>query len=135
MAILRAERNVFDGYTIDPDALPDDAEAFVNILSHSLRVWREEGGKLVWLEIPAVKSALIPVAIQLGFRFHHTNDDSLMLTLPLGPNAFIPKYATHYIGAGGVVFNDAHELLVICEKAHSRHRPHYYKLPGGALLP
>ena len=57
-----------------------------------------------------------------------------MLTLRLEPDAFIPNFATHYIGAGGVVLNEARELLVICEKAHSHNRPHYYKLPGGALI-
>ena len=87
------------------------------------------------MEIPAAKAQLIAPALQLGFQFHHTEGNNLMLTYSLDRNAFIPKYATHYIGAGGVVLNDARELLVICEKAHRMHRPRYFKLPGGALLP
>lgn len=58
-----------------------------------------------------------------------------MLTRRLQPGAEIPLYATHYIGAGGLVLNDREELLVICERAHRHRRPHYYKLPGGALRP
>jgi 8-oxo-dGTP pyrophosphatase MutT (NUDIX family) len=45
----------------------------------------------------------------------------------------VPPYASHYIGAGGVVINDRRELLVVWEKAHRRNRRRYYKLPGGAL--
>jgi 8-oxo-dGTP pyrophosphatase MutT (NUDIX family) len=58
-----------------------------------------------------------------------------MLTLRLVPGSFIPPYATHYIGAGGVVLNGGRELLVVTEAIHRKSRPHYYKLPGGALKP
>jgi 8-oxo-dGTP pyrophosphatase MutT (NUDIX family) len=135
LAILKSNRNVFDGFSIDPEDLPETEADFSLMLEDSLSSWQEAGGKLVWLEIPAIKSKLIPTAIQAGFMFHHTEGDSLVLTLRLQPDAFVPKFATHYIGAGGVVLNEKRELLVICERAHSRHRPHYYKLPGGALLP
>ena len=54
------------------------------------------------------------------------------MTLRLQDGAFIPPYATHYIGAGGVVLNDRNELLVVSEK-HRRSEVPYYKLPGGAL--
>jgi ADP-ribose pyrophosphatase YjhB (NUDIX family) len=56
-----------------------------------------------------------------------------MLTYQLQPGAFIPPYATHYIGAGGIVFNEKHELLVVWEKTHRHRQRRYYKLPGGAL--
>jgi 8-oxo-dGTP pyrophosphatase MutT (NUDIX family) len=132
---LKAQRNVFDGYTVDPEDLPEDPDRFIDLLVASIKTWQHEGGKLVWLEIPIAKVELIPAAIQAGFKFHHTSDDTLVLTLCLRSDAIVPKYATHYIGAGGVVLNDARELLVISEQAHRHHRPLYYKLPGGALLP
>ena len=57
-----------------------------------------------------------------------------MLTLRLEEGAFIPAYASHYIGAGGVVLNDKKELLVVSEKYHRMgNQPPRYKLPGGAL--
>ena len=59
----------------------------------------------------------------------------MTLTYRLEPDALIPTYATHYIGAGGVVINDRQELLVVSER-HRRDRSQpYYKLPGGALHP
>ncbi len=135
MTALKAKRNIFDGYSIDSDDLPVDGGEFAALLTASVRSWRQAGGKLVWLEIPIHRSTLIPLAVEAGFNFHHTEGNNLMLTLRLRPDVFVPNFATHYIGAGGVVLNEARELLVICEKAHSKHRPHYYKLPGGALLP
>ena len=68
------------------------------------------------------------------FTFHHSGTDYLVLTKQLESNAFIPEYATHYIGAGGVVINEREELLVVSELHRSSSRP-YYKLPGGALHP
>jgi 8-oxo-dGTP diphosphatase len=135
LTIFDSTRNVFGGYTIEPDNLPDNAVEFSAMLANSIALWKKAGGKLVWLEIPVDKSILIPVAVKAGFYFHHTENNKLMLTLRLQQDAFIPRFATHYIGAGGVVLNSSQELLVICEKVHSVHRPHYYKLPGGALLP
>ncbi len=69
-----------------------------------------------------------------GFGFHHSQDGYLMMTLLLQEGAFVPYYATHYIGAGGVVINARQEILVVCERFRSNSRP-YYKLPGGALHP
>jgi len=56
------------------------------------------------------------------------------LTKRLEEDALIPEYATHYIGAGGVVLNENRELLVVSE-LHRRSESPYYKLPGGALHP
>jgi 8-oxo-dGTP pyrophosphatase MutT (NUDIX family) len=88
----------------------------------------------VWLEIPIENSVLIPVAVEVGFTFHHSGPDYLMLAYQLQEGAFVPPYATHYIGAGGVVLNDRGELLVVWERAHRMSGRKYYKLPGGALL-
>jgi 8-oxo-dGTP pyrophosphatase MutT (NUDIX family) len=90
--------------------------------------------KVVWIEVPLAKAPLIPVAVNAGFVFHHSTTDYLMMTRRLVEDAFVPLYATHYIGAGGVVLNDRDELLVVCERYRGG-RPPYYKLPGGALHP
>ena len=87
----------------------------------------------MWLEIPIDKSALIPVAVEAGFVFHHSKTGYLMLTCQIEADAFVPPYASHYIGAGGVVLNDRRELLVVWERAHRQNGQKYYKLPGGAL--
>jgi 8-oxo-dGTP diphosphatase len=118
---------------VDPEGLPALAEEFRQRLCQSLDSWASQGFKVVWLEVPIDKSDLIAVAVEAGFVFHHSGQDYLMLTYRLEEGAFIPPYATHYIGAGGVVLNDRGELLVVWEKAHRQTGRRYYKLPGGAL--
>jgi 8-oxo-dGTP diphosphatase len=133
MSGLEATTNAFGGVMVDPAALPLDAEAFRQALAEALAEWESEGHKVVWLEVPIGKAVLIPVAVEAGFGFHHSGDDYLMLTRRLVPRAFIPPYASHYIGAGGVVLNERDELLVVWERAHRHRGRRYYKLPGGAL--
>lgn len=133
MNLLKSTANAFGGVVADPQALPVHPEEFRQALDHSLRVWTEEGFKVVWLEIPIDRSDLIPVAVQAGFVFHHSGTGDLMLTRQLVEGAFVPPYASHYIGAGGVVLNKDRELLVVWEKVHQRNHRRYYKLPGGAL--
>jgi 8-oxo-dGTP pyrophosphatase MutT (NUDIX family) len=131
--VLASSTNRFAGVVVDPESLPAQVETFTQRLCHSLDAWTSQGLKVVWLEIPIIKSALIPVAVEAGFVFHHSGQDYLMLTFRLERDAFVPPHATHYIGAGGVVLNERQELLVVWEKAHRMSGRKYYKLPGGAL--
>jgi 8-oxo-dGTP pyrophosphatase MutT (NUDIX family) len=133
MDVLESKENAFRGIVADPAMLPDRPEAFRDRLIYSLRVWAEAGFRVVWLEVPIGKSQLIPIAVEQGFAFHHSGRDYLMMTFQLAEEAFVPPYASHYIGAGGVVLNRKRELLVVWERAHRSHRRRYYKLPGGAL--
>jgi 8-oxo-dGTP pyrophosphatase MutT (NUDIX family) len=133
MQLLKATANQFGGLALETEMLPTDPEEFRQRLDYSLSVWKREGFKLVWLEVPTAKAALIPVAVEAGFAFHHTTEQYLMLTHQLEEHAFIPPYATHYIGAGGVVLNEDRELLVVSEKYRRDTSRPYYKLPGGAL--
>ena len=118
----------------EPDALPEDPEVFRAQLSHSLGAWRGEGYRLVWVEISLPRAALVPVAAAAGFSYHHSGETYVMMTLRLEEAAFIPAYASHYIGAGGVVLSEDQELLVVSEKYQRQQPgPPRYKLPGGAL--
>ena len=56
------------------------------------------------------------------------------MALRLVDGAYVPPYATHYIGAGGLVLKDSDTMLVVAERYGRRGRKHY-KLPGGALHP
>ena len=111
MRAIESTTNRFGGVLARPEALKDDPESFAEQLRHSLAGWKEEDFHVVWLEIPIAKSALIPVAVEQGFSFHHSGEGYLMLTNQLEEGAFIPSYSTHYIGAGGVVINERQELL------------------------
>jgi 8-oxo-dGTP pyrophosphatase MutT (NUDIX family) len=127
--------NQFRGVVVDREQLPDDPGEFGVRLARSLEEWSAAGLQVVWLEVPIKQARLIPIATEAGFSFHHTGDDYLTLTYRIQPEALVPYYATHFIGAGGVVINDRQELLVVVERhRHDLSRP-YYKLPGGALHP
>ncbi len=125
--------NNFGGVIIDPNALPATLEEFQQGLQASLALWGQEDLRLVWLELPIAKAAFIPFAVEQGFIFHHSVAEQATLVYRLRPNAFIPSYASHYIGVGGVVINDKNELLVVCERYHRIDRPRFYKLPGGMV--
>jgi 8-oxo-dGTP pyrophosphatase MutT (NUDIX family) len=134
MDVLPFSPDQFGGVIVESDRLPEDPAEFATLLSGSLETWRAAGSRLVWLGVPIERAALIPVAVQAGFVFHHSNESDLMMTCRLVEDAFVPTHATHYIGVGGVCLNDRQELLVVCEKHRRTSRP-YYKLPGGALQP
>lgn len=123
---------MFGGVTVEPETLPEEPDAFRVQLAYSMEHWRASGVRLVWMDMPIRLAALIPVAVEAGFVFHHSGEDHLMMTCRVIEGAFVPGHATHYIGAGGVVLNERNELLVVCER-HRRTKQPYYKLPGGAL--
>jgi 8-oxo-dGTP pyrophosphatase MutT (NUDIX family) len=135
MQILTHTTNQFRGVHIDHEQLPADPDEFRTQLAHSLQAWAAAGLKVAWLELPVSQARLIPIATEAGFSFHHTDEDTLTLTHRLDPAAFVPAYATHYIGAGGVVLNPRRELLVVTEQHRRDMSRPYYKLPGGALHP
>ncbi|MDA0746498.1 MAG: NUDIX domain-containing protein [bacterium] len=134
MHILDHTVNPFNGVVVNTENLPGDPTIFHKSLAESIQKWQAEAYAVVWLEIPIQLSALISIAVEAGFTFHHSGEKYLMLTLSIQKDAFIPSYATHYIGAGGVVLNKKNELLVVSEK-HRRSNTPSYKLPGGALHP
>ena len=134
MDLLSATADRFHGVDVDPTLLPDEPAAFGRSLRRSLTAWRRAGRRLVWLEVPIERAALIPVATQAGFVFHHSRPRAVMLTRKLRPDAVVPAPATHHIGAGGVVLSSSRELLVVAERYFwTPGQPPRYKLPGGAL--
>lgn len=132
MAVIASELNQFGGRIIDSSSLPNDPESFARLLEESLAEWRTEETKVVWLELPVSLARLVPVAVDAGFVYHHADDRLLELTLTLIPGSYVPPYATHYVGAGGVVLSDSGMLLVVVERYRGRWGRHF-KLPGGAL--
>ena len=133
--LLEARANPFGGMVIAPGELPSDAAEFAVRLKASLAQWTADGIKAAWLEVPIGKSAVIPEAVNQGFIFHHSSEDYLMLTIILQEGAWLPQFATHYIGIGGVVLTPERDLLVVRELYGVAGRPPTLKLPGGALHP
>ena len=134
MNILPHAVNRFNGIEINTEDLPTDVHSFEQGLASSLVKWIQDGRFLVWLHLPIDRAAFIPISTAAGFEFHHTEPNYVLLVRRLQEDALVPGYATHYIGAGGVVINENRELLVVSERHRGSSRP-YYKLPGGALHP
>ena len=132
--ILEATTDFWGGVWPLSNALPAPPE-FGEALKISLTRWKEQELRVAWLKVPLEQAPLIPTAVAAGFRFHHSSEDYLMLTLRLQAGAFVIPYAGHYVGAGGAVLNERRELLVVLELYHAKTRPKAYKLPGGLLEP
>lgn len=135
MQLLKATADRFNGILIETDMLPGSTEEFGERLRYSLDVWTREGFQVVWIDLPLPQAAFVPQVVAAGFLYHHADHDSITMTCQLVEDAFVPPYATHYIGAGGVVLNEQNELLVVSEKHRRDYSRPYYKLPGGALHP
>ena len=133
MSILKSRNDAFGGIILEPSDLPTDTQIFANDLEESINQWQTTDSKLVWLKLMISQSNLIYPAVKSGFNFHHTSDKSLMLVIRLKPKAFIPPFASHYIGIGGVAINSNREILVVREKYVRRGQINQLKLPGGAI--
>ena len=131
-AIFEAKKNLFGGCIVESSALLKEPEIFAANLEYSLKTWKEEGIKVVWLTIPKDMAEFIPLCVASGFVFHHATENSLQMTLALIPDSTVPPYATHYIGAGGVVIDDKRRLLVVSER-YKEMPGRRLKLPGGAV--
>lgn len=129
---LTGGRNRYGDFIIDSESLPASAAEFAVQLGRVLRNWRENY-KVLWLEVPLHATALIPVAVEAGFVFHHAKRESVTLTQAPTPSSFVYPYASHYVGAGGVVIDDRRRLLVVSERFRGDMSRPYYKLPGGLL--
>jgi 8-oxo-dGTP pyrophosphatase MutT (NUDIX family) len=133
MSPLKVAQNPFGGLVIEASDLPAEPAAFQAALESGLSAWKDEKIKVVWMTIQRSQAAFVPIAVEAGFFFHHTDGDALVLTHTLVPGSHIPPFATHYVGAGGVVLRENGDLLVVSEKF--RLLPgRRLKLPGGALI-
>lgn len=122
----------YNGLYVDSSSLPQTADIFSVQLKEIIGMAKDTNRSLIWLDLPITCSNFIPVAVDSGFVFHHTDSDKLTLVYRVQPDSFVPGYATHYIGAGGVVLDEDRNILVIQEK---HHKIRHYKLPGGTLDP
>eukprot|EP01100_Stratorugosa_tubuloviscum_P010598 TRINITY_DN455_c0_g1_i1.p1 TRINITY_DN455_c0_g1~~TRINITY_DN455_c0_g1_i1.p1 ORF type:complete len:280 (+),score=120.50 TRINITY_DN455_c0_g1_i1:61-840(+) len=129
--ILIGETDIYNGITISE--FPEDPETFYTILENSIEIWKQQGKRGVWLKIKPINSNLIEKALKLGFQFHHAVPTHLIMSnwLSNEPNR-LPRYASHYIGAGALIINDNNELLVVKERFAARK---FWKLPGGLADP
>ncbi len=122
----------YGGAIIDTPAVTITTDQFETLIKLTLKKLQEQKLNLAWLQLPTDQANLVEITVRYGFFYHHADAKGLQLVSSLKADAFIPGYATHYIGAGGVVIDDDNRILTIQEKYHTRK---HYKLPGGALDP
>lgn len=133
MNLLAATKNKYEGIYIHSDELPDTIDAFSEGLLVSIKRWKSEGIKVVWLVISSKHTHLIQIAMDYGFEYHHCTASELMMVQRLVANAVLPSFATHTIGVGAVVFSERKEILTIVERRDLISRPSHFKFPGGML--
>eukprot|EP00756_Hemistasia_phaeocysticola_P015594 Hpha_TRINITY_DN15422_c0_g2::TRINITY_DN15422_c0_g2_i1::g.176800::m.176800 len=135
---LKFTKDRYNGRAIDPT--PDQAALappeFAARLSSLLAEWKTQGVRGVWLKLPQSAAALVPVAVEQGFQFHHARPGYLQLTLWLpGGESRLPEYPHHQIGVAGMVLSpDGSRVLAIQEKTGvTAGRKDFWKLPGGLV--
>jgi ADP-ribose pyrophosphatase YjhB (NUDIX family) len=102
-----------------------------------------EGRTAVWVRVDAGAAAaaaaadVIASALGAGFSFHHASGSAATLLKWLRPGpSKVPPFATHTVGVGGVVVDDAGRVLVVQERAAAARAaaggaPAPWKFPGG----
>ena len=105
-ATLKYDNDRYDGVIVKELSLPDTKEEFEQSLKRSMRLWKANGRRGVWLKIPSSKVQYATVAIDFGFVMHHAEKDYLMLTHWLSEEENkLPSNASHQVGVGCVVVN------------------------------
>lgn len=105
-ATLKYENDRYDGVIVKELSLPDTKEEFEQSLKRSMRLWKSNGRRGVWLKIPSSKVQYATIAIDSGFVMHHAEKDYLMLTHWLSEEENkLPSNASHQVGVGCVVVN------------------------------
>lgn len=143
--ILSGRQDNYNGVNITIDS---EIENFEKVMTNSLQYWMKKKKRGVWIYVTSEFSEYIPILLKkFQFKMHHTNEDMLMLTrwLPetynfdpkADPNK-IPKYAQHYVGAGGVTIDFKRNQILLCTERHGR-KPKgmghldFWKVPGGSV--
>ncbi|XP_055824903.1 nudix hydrolase 2-like isoform X1 [Solanum dulcamara] len=113
---------------------PMDPNVFHNMLRSSLRQWKLQGKKGVWITLPIELVNLVETAVKEGFWYHHAEPHYLMLVywIPKTENT-IPENASHRVGIGAIVLNEKRELLVVQESSGKMKGTGIWKIPTGVV--
>ncbi|XP_052178106.1 nudix hydrolase 2-like isoform X1 [Diospyros lotus] len=113
---------------------PMDSELFASVLRASLLQWTQQGKKGVWIKLSIKLAYLIEPTVEQGFRYHHAEPSYLMLVkwIPRTSDT-LPPNASHRVGIGAFVMNDAGEVLVVQEKSGIFKGTGVWKFPTGVV--
>ena len=136
--ILSGRQDAYDGIILDdPEQYPSSPGEFLSALQVSLRAWRQQGRRGVWLKLPLSTADLVPAAAAAGFVFHHAEPDYVMMTqwLPNNEENKLPPSASHQVGVGAFVYDEkSSRVLVVKEKSGPLKGKDVWKVPTGLVL-
>lgn len=106
---------------------------FKRVLQKSLHTWRSKGYFGVWLHLPISSAIFIPIAVEVGFWFHHARPKYVVLCvwLPHATKSRLPLAPCHYVSVGGCVINSKNQILCVQEKTGPTAHMQLWKFPGG----
>ncbi|KAG5178608.1 hypothetical protein JKP88DRAFT_79600 [Tribonema minus] len=93
----------------------EDTADFATSLFATITHLRHEKKNALWLRVPMDFAHYVPIAGHYGFKFHHTEENAVMMVLWLRGDVAnrIPPFATHHVDVSAVVTNaDGHVLVV-----------------------
>ncbi|CAB9505492.1 Nudix hydrolase [Seminavis robusta] len=137
-------QQIFQKWTSNP-------QEFEQVLETSLRKWRAEGRKGIWVHLPRSMASVVPACIKLGFDFHscqthnrinagsETGSTSLILSqwLPTDVKSRLPLGPYFQAGVGCVVLHpkDSSKMLVVQEITGPAAARKLWKMPTGLIDP
>ena len=135
--------DTYGGVTINMNELTKegeemDSESFVRSLEASLNLWKSEGKRGIWINIPTNCSNVVPLCAKLGFEFQHAKNGLLVMTqwLPEDSHSRLPHGPTHQVGIGAVILHPVtHKMLVVQEKTGPAAAKKLWKMPTGLTDP
>ena len=123
--MIEVIENKYNGIIIDSSTIAQKNDEFKSEIVQLLKSIPDK--KLIWIKITIEKSAFIPILTSLDFKFHHCDENNLMLVKKLIQDAVVPTAKNYNVGVGAIVI-EGDELLVIKDRYSNE-----YKLPGGHI--
>lgn len=131
----------YSGITVRLDMAKDASELsdFSAKLSSSVDHWRKENRRGIWIHVPLEYAHVVPIAKDLGFKFHLVADGKLILSqwLPKDSESRLPLGPNHQVGVGCFVVNpkDPTQMLVVQEQTGPAAAYKLWKMPTGLADP
>lgn len=101
-------------------------------LSFAEEVDEVEEVRALWFCVSKAHVRLIAPLVKLGFDFHHTKEDLVVLVKPLSPTSNIPKYCFTNIGVGALVVDEPRQRVLVVKERRTRFKK-MWKFPGGLV--
>ncbi|CAL9222432.1 unnamed protein product [Arabidopsis halleri] len=135
IALLNGKEDRYGGVEVNlMEVEPMTAEDFNAKLDVSLKAWKDQGKKGIWIKLPCELSSLVDIAIKKGFTYHHAENEYAVLTSWISDlPSTIPANASHRIGIGALVLNKNREVLVVQEIDGVFKGTGLWKLPTGVI--